>query len=252
MAANYYSCLFRSSLFPWVVVLGFFFAFAHSSEIGFLTIILTSSALVLSPVIVSRSKPSCSKECCPRTILSEDVLSLFFVSGTKTSCSEERPRTISSEDVVSDHNCEANQVTNVTDLSNRAIDFEEAEEKSDNDNNAYLLSSSDVLSDSECHDQTSSSSDECFENDDWIFRDNVSSHQPESFSDGSISDEESLIEIALPTGHYLEPIKRCSDYWSLESRFTQQNLMEMLSEENLIEIDICMGSIKCSRFGIQA
>ncbi|KAK9691245.1 hypothetical protein RND81_09G184800 [Saponaria officinalis] len=195
MAGNY-TCRFRTS-FPWVIVLGFFFAFAHFSEIGFLTIILTSSALILSPVIV--------------------------VHRSKTPCAEERLAHSSEERLSSEQNYERN-----------------------------LSSSSDALSDSESHDQTTSSSDEFSENDS-IFGENVPSNR-ESFSDGSISDEDSLIELALPTGHYLEP-KRCSDYWSLESHFKQQNLGEMLSEmneENLIEIDICMGSIKCSRFGIQA
>ncbi|MCI36902.1 hypothetical protein A2U01_0058126, partial [Trifolium medium] len=70
---------------------------------------------------------------------------------------------------------------------------------------------------------------------------------------GSISDEESLIEIALPSGHYVDMQKDESKY------FNEQILMELLSEfnevieeENLIEIDISMGSIKYSRFEIKA
>jgi hypothetical protein len=67
--------------------------------------------------------------------------------------------------------------------------------------------------------------------------------------DGSISDEESLIEISLPSGHLLDQHKQ---------DFNQQSLMELLAEfnemyeeENLIEIDISIGSIKCSRFEIE-
>ncbi|RYR45151.1 hypothetical protein HN51_023502 [Arachis hypogaea] len=81
-------------------------------------------------------------------------------------------------------------------------------------------------------------------------------------SDGSISDEDSLIEIAL---HKEEPLYR--NYYSLQQKRREalfshhQSLMEFLSElnndvseeENLIEIDISMGSIKySSRFEIKA
>jgi hypothetical protein len=88
------------------------------------------------------------------------------------------------------------------------------------------------------------------------------------YSDGSISDEESLIEIALPSGNYVDMQKDESDYYSLQQKkkklfgdalFSQQSLMELLSElnevneeENFIEIDISMGSIKYSRFEIEA
>jgi hypothetical protein len=77
--------------------------------------------------------------------------------------------------------------------------------------------------------------------------------QSYDYSDGSISDEESLIEIALPSGHYVDMQKDESKY------FNEQILMDLLSEfnevieeENLIEIDISMGSIKYSRFEIKA
>jgi hypothetical protein len=85
-------------------------------------------------------------------------------------------------------------------------------------------------------------------------------------SDGSISDEESLIEIALPSGQYVgEKLKvnkqqqKVAADFSPESFFQPHCLMELLSdinemneEDNLIEIDISMGSIKCSRFEIEA
>ncbi|KAL1307163.1 hypothetical protein AAHE18_17G012300 [Arachis hypogaea] len=87
-------------------------------------------------------------------------------------------------------------------------------------------------------------------------------------SDGSISDEDSLIEIAL---HKEEPLYS-RNYYSLQQKRRElsaaealfshhQSLMEFLSElnndvseeENLIEIDISMGSIKySSRFEIKA
>ncbi|KAJ1415594.1 hypothetical protein SESBI_18025 [Sesbania bispinosa] len=124
----------------------------------------------------------------------------------------------------------------------------------------YSTTSPDLLSESECQDQLSTSEDSEVG---WTFRYDVD-HSPDC-SDGSISDEESLIEIALPSGHYVDQKKyNCSlqqkkRELSAESLFSQQSLMEFLSEfnevseeENLIEIDISMGSIKYSRFEIKA
>ncbi|KAL5540251.1 hypothetical protein UlMin_044491 [Ulmus minor] len=100
-----------------------------------------------------------------------------------------------------------------------------------------------------------------------------SSRSPVVFSDdGSISDEESLIEIALPSGHYVGHNKEVEADEKEDEQadvfkkipdlclFRQRSLMELLAaeinemneEENLIEIDISMGSIKCSRFEIKA
>lgn len=100
-------------------------------------------------------------------------------------------------------------------------------------------------------------------------------HTPEC-SDGTISDEDSLIEIALPSGHFVGHNQKredsnkynnkknncCSlqqkkrELSAHEALFNQQSLMELFAEfneeENLIEIDIAMGSIKCSRFEIEA
>lgn len=82
----------------------------------------------------------------------------------------------------------------------------------------------------------------------------------------SISDDESLIEINLPDGNhvedYPEPIfeeeSKEQFIWDFlpESVFKQTGLMELLSEineeDNMIEIDIARGSIKCSSLGIMA
>ncbi|KAL8239353.1 hypothetical protein R6Q59_015920 [Mikania micrantha] len=75
-------------------------------------------------------------------------------------------------------------------------------------------------------------------------------------SDGSISDEENLIEIELPGGHYVgyqnykdkELPKFCGRRKSSDSVLRWP---EMEEEENMIEIDILMGSIKCSRYEIK-
>lgn len=86
-------------------------------------------------------------------------------------------------------------------------------------------------------------------------------------SENSISDDENLIEISLPDGHFLahDETKALSKPLPLSSGFLpnplpdsavrQHGLMELLpeinEEENLIEIDIVRGSIKCSRVGIK-
>ncbi|URD85061.1 hypothetical protein MUK42_16377 [Musa troglodytarum] len=85
-------------------------------------------------------------------------------------------------------------------------------------------------------------------------------------SECSISDDEGLIEIALSDGHCVAP--RESDRLFIPSQpemkrgllpetvFRQHGIMELLSdiyeEDNLIEIDIARGSIKCSRLEIEA
>ncbi|XP_022632510.1 uncharacterized protein LOC106779972 [Vigna radiata var. radiata] len=81
-------------------------------------------------------------------------------------------------------------------------------------------------------------------------------HTPE-FSDGTISDEDSLIEIALPSGHFVNNNNNCCSLQQKKRELSAHDtLMELLAEfneeENLIEIDIAMGSIKCSRFEIEA
>ncbi|CAM8993223.1 unnamed protein product [Rhodiola kirilowii] len=88
--------------------------------------------------------------------------------------------------------------------------------------------------------------------------------------DGSISDEDTLIEIELPTGHYLSPKEleqhrfklkqKLPNYYYYSCSSQEQIWMELLSEaneqlteeDNLIEIDISAGSIMCPRFEIEA
>ncbi|OMO58087.1 hypothetical protein CCACVL1_25591 [Corchorus capsularis] len=133
----------------------------------------------------------------------------------------------------------------------------------------YLVRSPDVMSENECVDQMSTTEDSEV---DWPFRDKMD-QSPDYSDDGSISDEDSLIEISLPGGHYVshkeedQPNNKKFNFqqkvqlqdFTPESFFQQRSLMELLAElnemneeENLIEIDISMGSIKCSRFEIEA
>ncbi|KAF8107052.1 hypothetical protein N665_0127s0002 [Sinapis alba] len=68
--------------------------------------------------------------------------------------------------------------------------------------------------------------------------------------DGTIPDEESLIELSLSSGHYVS-----QDFMSTITGYQDIGLTQLLPEfedDNLIEIDISIGSIKCSRFQIKA
>lgn len=128
-------------------------------------------------------------------------------------------------------------------------------------NYSTTTSAPDLLSESKCQDQL------------WSSENSEVDYHCLDFSDGSISDEESLIEIELPGGHYVDhdhqkdhesknnycSLQQKKKELSAEALFNQQCLMEFFSEfnevieeENFIEIDISMGSIKYSRFGIKA
>ncbi|KAE8685266.1 Nuclear transcription factor Y subunit B-3 [Hibiscus syriacus] len=130
-----------------------------------------------------------------------------------------------------------------------------------------IVKSPDVLSENECVDYQYLLTTEGSEVE-WPFRDNMD-RTPDWSDDGSISDEDSLIEISLPGGHYVkhkeeQPNNKYSMQHKLpdfmpDSIFQQRSIMEFLAElndmneeENLIEIDISMGSVKCSRFEIEA
>ncbi|XP_062104827.1 uncharacterized protein LOC133816242 [Humulus lupulus] len=157
----------------------------------------------------------------------------------------------------------------------------------------YPNSPDDLQSESEFLDHQSSTTDDSQVLDDqWPYRNDMNNivkrqwRHTDFSDDGSISDEESLIEISLPSGHYvdhhhdhdhqnhkedLEPMSfnlhhQKSNIMGKDlfpdascNIFRERSLMELLAEinemneeENLIEIDISMGSIKCSRFEIQA
>ena len=125
----------------------------------------------------------------------------------------------------------------------------------------------DLLSESECADDNFTTTEESEV--EWPYFDHRfnKTRNPHRSDDGSISDEESLIEIALPTGHYVsrkfDDVDEDEDDISFRYQkltdFQRKNLVEVLAEindineeENLIEIDISMGSIKYSRFEIEA
>lgn len=116
----------------------------------------------------------------------------------------------------------------------------------------FLIASQDLYSESESMDQFSTTSSEDHSSDiEWPY----SIGQRLDCSDDSISDEESLIEIAIPTGQFVsaENDFKCCKLSHQESIFQKDfwsDMNEMNEEDNLIEIDIYMGSIKCSSFEI--
>lgn len=144
-----------------------------------------------------------------------------------------------------------------------AVKEETQEGKVGENVNGYLVRSPYFLSETESLDRSSTSEDS--EGDDL--------GQVPATSEDSISDDDSLIEIDLPGGHYVHPEEDEPNICHLQmqqklpnffpdSIFRQQSFTDMFSEiteinevneeENLIEIDISMGSIKCSRFEIEA
>ncbi|KAG7548138.1 hypothetical protein ISN44_As12g033460 [Arabidopsis suecica] len=77
--------------------------------------------------------------------------------------------------------------------------------------------------------------------------------------DGTIPDEESLIELSLPSGHYIghhySTMIGKQDQRIMYNNIPDFRLIQLSAEyedDNLIEIDISIGSIKCSRFQIKA
>ncbi|KAI4308528.1 hypothetical protein L6164_031589 [Bauhinia variegata] len=181
---------------------------------------------------------------------------LFLVSNHKA-VPIDKEKVLSSEEGSSDQreNLAPNPIPK-TETSTEVNEAQEEKEVKDCVVN-YSTTSPDLLSESECQDQLSTSDDSDV---DWPFSYGNANQSP-FYSDGSISDEDSLIEISLPNGHYVDQQKEEQKFnfslqqkkrqeLSAESTFSQQSPMEFLAEsndmneeENLIEIDISMGSI---------
>lgn len=101
---------------------------------------------------------------------------------------------------------------------------------------------------------------------DYVATEDIIERQEKNFvingmdEDGAIPDDESLIELSLPSGHYVghhNTSKKNNLYINnkvqdgrLFDIFTEFN--GFIEEDNLIEIDISIGCIKYSRFEIKA
>lgn len=207
---------------------------------GLLSIFLTSTALILSSLILTFSKQKQTQV--QKSVTDEIVLP------------DQASTSPYMEDVISKPLV----------LEKEFVTEEEEEEEGRGQVDEYLVRSSQVItSESDCLGRSSTSEDSEVE---WLFQDKM--FQSRDCSDGSISDEDSLIEISLPGGHYICDHEEDEVIYNLQNQlpdfapgsfFKQHGLMELLAElnemneeENLIEIDISMGSIKCPRFEIEA
>ncbi|GAB4859328.1 hypothetical protein Ancab_010791 [Ancistrocladus abbreviatus] len=223
-------CLFRNAL-PSLALLASFVVFAVCSDFGILSILLTTSVLISGAVIFAILRPNSAPKRKSARQESDD-------ERDETDCAQEKEAeevqfaSESESTITGEKGCQRGEERHVCD---------------------HLLSSVDASSDTtQSIDHNSGSEDSEIE---WPFKEN------QACSDGSISDEESLIEITLPNGHFVEPKKQFQPkYWADNCpKLGQQTLMDLLAEinemneeENLIEIDISRGSIKCPRFEIQA
>jgi hypothetical protein len=209
---------------------------------GLLSIFLTSTALILSSLILTFSKHKQTQV--QKSVTDEIVM----------------PDQASTSPYIED------VISKPLVLEKEFITEEEEEEEEEGGGGGrgqvdeYLVRSSQVItSESDCLGRSSTSEDSEVE---WLFQDKM--FQSRECSDGSISDEDSLIEISLPGGHYICDHEEDEVIYNLQNKlpdfapgsfFKQHGLMELLAElnemneeENLIEIDISMGSIKCPRF----
>ena len=223
-------CLFKSTP-SWMAPLAVLLLFSSYQLVGLglFSVLFTSLAVLISTVLcIWKHKPVPVAD----KLIEETVLSSDEENSDETE----------------------NIVPTQMHMNETVTEAKETQKEQDGDGGSATNSatSPNKLLESECHDRLSTS------------------ENPEC-SDGSISDEESLIEIAIPSGHFVgqheeEPKYNCSlqqikkRELPAESLFSrQQSLMEFLvefndmnEEENLIEIDISMGVIKCSRLEIEA
>lgn len=251
------TCFFKNPL-PWIAVLVPVIVSACFLGFGFLPILITTSFLIIISSIFFTSRHKTVPDEMERTSVKEDE-SLTL----DQKCSPDQVEEIESEEL----EIESETITQPQQIKK----VQESEVGQTQTHDCIVVGTVlDSFSESESidDDQYSSTTDQDSEAD-WSYSGNVG--QSPDCSDDSISDEESLIEIALPSGHYVgfekeDSISKCDlgqKFPDLSPQpeliFKQHSLMERLAEgnemneeDNLIEIDISMGSIKCSRFEIEA
>ncbi|KAI9084625.1 hypothetical protein K1719_033407 [Acacia pycnantha] len=262
------SCLCFFKIIPspsWIFVLpaaliSLVFATYLVPGFGFLSVFLyTSLVLVLSTFFCSSTALNHHKAAC---VVGETEFSMEESSDQREYTAEAKEEEEEEEEKQDDDNNGDKEKTSyyAVESSDQREDISEAKEEEDEDNNGGGIGvhnnndsarSPDSLSNSESHLQEMSTSMEYDELYDYRPLD-----QSTDSSDGSISDEESLIEIALPTGHCSLKHHQQQQQHSLTmmSELLAEYNFDMNEEDNLIEIDISMGSIKSypSRFEIQA
>ncbi|KAK4276416.1 hypothetical protein QN277_019362 [Acacia crassicarpa] len=263
------SCLCFFKIIPspsWIFVLpaaliSLVFATYLVPGFGFFSVFLyTSLVLVLSTFFCSSTTLNLHKTAC---VVGETESSMEESSDPREDIAEkkEEEEEEEEEEKEDDDNNGDKEKTSyyAEESSDQREDISEAKEEevehnngggSGVNNNNYPTRSPDSLSNSRSHLQEMSTSMEYDELDDYR-----PLYQSIDSSDGSISDEESLIEIALPTGHCsLKHLQQQQHSLTMMTELLAEYNFDMNEEDNLIEIDISMGSIKSypSRFEIQA
>ncbi|GMH10980.1 hypothetical protein Nepgr_012821 [Nepenthes gracilis] len=217
---------FFSSPLPWVAFLASSLVFAGCSGVGVLSFFLSTSTLILGTAVFTILRPNSAQE--------------------KKSVHEETKG--ESDETIHIQKREVKEARSASEGENIVTREKEVQKSGEVHDWDYLISSSDALmSDVENLDHTSTSEDSETE---WPFRRTL------ACLGGSISDEESLIEIALPNGHFFDPKKQPQQKYRTDycPMFGQRSLMvelpaeidDMNEEDNMIEIDIFMGTIKVS------
>lgn len=230
---------------PWIAVLvPPSLLFAIFSGHGLLSVSITSLALLLiTPMFLAFSKQK------PAVTM-------------KKSVTEEEEKEVADEAVMVEEKADQEDAINSSEVKEAET---QKHPQSEDVNQIHGLHSENESVDD---DHSSSFSEEEDSDADWPFSGNNSGHSPHFSSDCSISDEESLIELPLPSGHFLgleKPDPKLQPPCLLHhklfapdsiSQQHQQNgpsvdfFADINEEDNMIEIDISMGSIKCSRFEI--
>ncbi|KAJ8748156.1 hypothetical protein K2173_000564 [Erythroxylum novogranatense] len=236
-------CFSRNHL-SWIVLLGPLLILASILSYGFSAMLLISTVLILSSIIFTfsnrkqRSEDESSKD---EILRADQEISAHIECAATNQAGRPESECIRQKD-----------------------DVRVEDDRSEVGDDCLAKPSPVVLSESDGLASSSTSEESEVE---WSFQDNVL-HSTD-WSDGSMSDEEGLIEIALTSGgHYagdkqedpkLQVQKKLPDFAPAAFLKQQYGLTELLAElnemneeENLIEIDIFMGSIKCPRFGIEA
>ncbi|KAF9669640.1 hypothetical protein SADUNF_Sadunf14G0128300 [Salix dunnii] len=243
MASHLFFFKIFSLVLPLLFVLAPVLILAGFLGYGLLSIFLTSTALILSSLILTFSKQNqtqVQKSVTDEIVMADQASTSPYIEDVIS-----KPLVLEKEFIT-----EAKE--------------EEEEEEDGSQIEEYLARSSPVItSESDFLGRSSTSEDSEV---DWLFQDKM--FLSRECSDGSISDEDSLIEISLPGGHYICDHEEDEINYNLQKKlpdfapgsfFKQHGIMELLAElnemneeENLIEIDISMGSIKCPRFEIEA
>ncbi|CDO99422.1 unnamed protein product [Coffea canephora] len=287
------SCILQKSILPGVFVLITFSAF---SGCGVLSIFITSLVLIISAILFTYANREYQEE----TVQAVEVLSQSIISHPilqRQDSPESESEGVDNKPVkeASQHQQDSPEFDEVDNESGKEVvgisnteqqqcfphfnKVSEGQKAKADESNTFQEKAvqnqgggaahqihPDLYSESESIDGQSFSSDQDSDID-WSYSGNLPSQSAEC-SDDSISDEESLIEIALPSGHYVGPKEEYPKFswqqkfqdFSTETKMFHQHSIKQLfaeindmnEEENLIEIDLSMGSIKCSRFEIEA